>query len=85
MNSSSSTNGVNRGVFEMGIETAFLFGVLVGQWIMFWAMWRRVSVLSHAIASLAADLQRVVRPGGAMIDLSREEYRDDDLFEDWRE
>jgi hypothetical protein len=29
----------------MGIETAFLVGVLVGQWIMFFAMWRFVSRL----------------------------------------
>lgn len=69
----------------MGVETAFLIGVLVGQWIMFAAMWRRVSILSHSLAALAAELQRVAPPDVSVIDLSREEYRDDDFYDDWRE
>ena len=64
----------------MGVETAFLIGVLVGQWITFLAMWRRVSVLSISIASLAAEIRRESQPGGAIIDLSREAFRDNDLF-----
>lgn len=64
----------------MGVETAFLLGVLVGQWIMFWAMWRRVSILSQSIAALAAEFQRESTPGGAVIELSKEAFRDDDLI-----
>jgi hypothetical protein len=33
----------------MGIETAFLVGVLVGQWVMFFAMWRYVSRLMRQL------------------------------------
>jgi hypothetical protein len=66
-----------EGVIEMGIETAFLLGVLVGQWIMFWALWRRVSILTRYLASQAMDFRPVSPPGEAIIDTALDEFRDE--------
>ena len=62
----------------MGIETAFLMGVLVGQWIMFWAMWRRISRLAQYTLAQAIDLHAEVHPGGVIIELPPETFRDED-------
>ena len=62
----------------MGIETAFLMGVLVGQWIMFWAMWRRVSRLAQYTLAQAMDLHAEDFPGRAIIELPPEKFRGDD-------
>ena len=35
----------------MGIETAFLFGVIVGQWLMLWAIYRAVVRLTRLLAA----------------------------------
>ena len=64
----------------MGVETAFLLGVLVGQWIMFWAMWRRVSVLSQSIASLAEKFKNESMPGESLIDSPHEGFRAEELL-----
>lgn len=64
----------------MGVETAFLLGVLVGQWIMFWAMWRNVSKLERKIRAWNADSHPQDSPGGSIIDLLPESSADDNLF-----
>ena len=61
----------------MGIETAFLLGVLVGQWIMFWAMWRRVSILTRYLASQALDFHPEGSPGETIIDIALDEFGDE--------
>lgn len=35
----------------MGIETAFLFGVIVGQWLMLWAIYRAVIRLTRLLTA----------------------------------
>jgi hypothetical protein len=35
----------------MGIETAFLLGVLVGQWLLAWTLWRAIMRLMYIFGS----------------------------------
>ncbi len=35
----------------MGIETAFLFGVIVGQWLMLWAIYRAIIRLTALLVA----------------------------------
>ena len=64
----------------MGVETAFLLGVLVGQWIMFWAMWRNISRLEQKIKAWRADFHPQGSPESTTIELLPERSPDDDLF-----
>ena len=64
----------------MGVETAFLLGVLVGQWIMFWAMWRNISRLEQRIKVWRAGFHSQGSPESATIELLPERLPDDDLL-----
>jgi hypothetical protein len=64
----------------MGIETAFLVGVLVGQWIMFFAMWRFVSRLMRQL-TLRNTAPTPGHPSdGEVIDIPPAEFWDNDLL-----
>jgi hypothetical protein len=59
-----------KGVAIMGIETAFLAGVLVGQWVMFFAMWRYVARLMKQLTLRNTELHNEPPSGGEVIDIS---------------
>jgi hypothetical protein len=64
----------------MGIETAFLVGVLVGQWIMFFAMWRFVSRLMRQLTLRNTSPHSEYPPTGEVIDIPPAEFLDNDLL-----
>jgi len=64
----------------MSVEIAFLLGVLIGQWLMFWAMWRNITKLERKIQAWNADLHPESSPGGTMHALLPESLPDDELF-----
>jgi hypothetical protein len=69
-----------QGVATMGVETAFLVGVLVGQWVMFFAMWRYVSRLLKQL-TLKNSEHRPGNPSlGEIIDIPPDNFWDDDLL-----
>lgn len=50
----------------MGIETAFLLGVIVGQWLMLYALWRASTRLIQVLASLRNN-DPTTNPGKVII------------------
>jgi hypothetical protein len=69
-----------EGVTFMGIETAFLVGVLVGQWITFFAMWRFVTRLMKQLTLKNSGSHPEHSSGGEMIDISPDNFWDNDLL-----
>jgi hypothetical protein len=70
----------DEGVTFMGIETAFLVGVLVGQWIMFFAMWRYVSRLMKQLTLKSSSPHPEHSSGGELIDIPPDHFWDNDLL-----
>jgi hypothetical protein len=68
-----------EGVTFMGIETAFLVGVLVGQWIMFFAMWRYVSRLIKQLTLKNSEPHPGHSSGGEIIDIPPDNFWDNGL------
>lgn len=64
----------------MGIETAFLAGVLVGQWIMFYAMWRYVARLMKQLALWNTEPRPEHASEGELIDIPSDDFWDKDLL-----
>lgn len=64
----------------MGIETAFLVGVLVGQWIMFFAMWRFISRLMKQLTLRNTSLHSEHYSDGEVIDIPPANFWDNDLL-----
>jgi hypothetical protein len=69
-----------EGVTFMGIETAFLVGVLVGQWIMFFAMWRYVSRLMKQLTLKNSEPHPEHSSGGEIIDIPPDNFWDNGLL-----
>ena len=51
----------------MNIETAFLFGVLVGQWVLLWAIWRATIKLVKIVSSREVNTDSRPDPGSQII------------------
>jgi hypothetical protein len=64
----------------MGIETAFLVGVLVGQWVMFYAMWRYVSRLMKQLTLKNSAPHPDHSSNGELIDIPQDDFWDNDLL-----
>ena len=64
----------------MGIETAFLVGVLVGQWVMFFAMWRYVSRLMKQLTRKNSEPRPDHSADGELIDIPQDDFWDKDLL-----
>lgn len=64
----------------MGIETAFLAGVLVGQWIMFYAMWRYVARLMKQLTLRDTEPHPEHSSEGELIDIPSDDFWDKDLL-----
>ncbi len=60
----------------MNIETAFLLGVLVGQWLMLWALWRVSVRLLRVIAAIEAQKDMTPPPGNEIIYIPPEDISD---------
>jgi hypothetical protein len=69
-----------EGVAFMGIETAFLVGVLVGQWVMFFAMWRYVSRLMKQLTFMNSKARPEHSSHGEIIDIPPDNFWDNDLL-----
>ena len=64
----------------MGIETAFLVGVLVGQWVMFFAMWRYVSRLLKQLTLKNSEHHPGNSSHSEIIDMPPDNFWDNDLL-----
>jgi hypothetical protein len=64
----------------MGIETAFLVGVLVGQWVMFIAMWRYVSRLMKQLTLMNSKPSPGRTSNGELIDIPPGDFWDNDML-----
>lgn len=64
----------------MGIETAFLVGVLVGQWVMFFAMWRYVSRLLKQLTHRSSEHHPGNFSPSEIIDIPPDNFWDNDLL-----
>ena len=64
----------------MGIETAFVVGVLVGQWVMFFAMWRYVSRLMKQLTLMNSKPPPEHPSNGELIDIPRDDFWDNDML-----
>jgi hypothetical protein len=64
----------------MSIEIAFLLGILIGQWLMFWAMWRNITNLERKTQAWNADLHPTGSPADNMPSLLPESLPDDEIF-----
>jgi hypothetical protein len=69
-----------EGVAMMGIETAFLVGVLVGQWVMFFAMWRYVSRLLKQLTFKNSEHHPGNSSHSEIIDIPPDNFWDNDLL-----
>jgi hypothetical protein len=64
----------------MSVEIAFLLGILIGQWLMFWAMWRNITNLERKIQAWNADLHSAASPAESLQALLPESLPDEELF-----
>lgn len=64
----------------MGIETVFLVGVLVGQWVMFFAMWRYVSRLMKQMSLKNSAPRPEHSTDKEVIDIPPDNFWDNDLL-----
>jgi len=53
----------------MGPEIAFVLGVLVGQWVLLFAIWRALVKLVQILAALDQDINNKSDPKTTIIDI----------------